>query len=356
VAIRGRGRRQPAAPLRSVIVAMELSYCVVNTNGRELLLACLEAVRRTHPAAVEHEILVLDNASDDGSAEAVAARFKAVRLIARERRAGAAENHSLLLREARGRFCLLLNEDSELLGGAAEALLAALRADPRAAVAGAQLLDPGGAPLPCAWRFPGPGTALAQALFLHRRLVTQSQRPGQGGRPREVGWVQSCAMLVRRRAAEEVGYLDPDFFVYSEEVDFQRRLRDAGWHALHVPTARAIHHEQLASDRSGRARRIVQFHRGRETYMRKHHSPLSVAVTRLLWAWSYVPRALAALVLPGQDARRYWLHARQALRPTRGEGMREAAEAYNLRLAASRAGAAPPDQVPGRSSSRATAS
>ena len=83
---------------------MELSYCVVNTNGRDLLLTCLESIRRTHPGDIEHEVLVLDNASDDGSAEAVARRFPEVRVIARDRRAGLAVNNSLLLREASGRF------------------------------------------------------------------------------------------------------------------------------------------------------------------------------------------------------------------------------------------------------------
>jgi GT2 family glycosyltransferase len=334
---------------------MELSYCVVNTNGRDLLLACLEAIDRSHPPAVEHEVLVLDNASDDGSAEAVGERFPGVNVIERERRAGLAENNSLLLREARGRFCLLLNEDSEILPGAAEALVGALRDDPRAAAAGAQLVDPEGRPIACAWRFPSLGTALAQALFLHRRLVTQSGRAGPEDGPIRVGWVQSCTMLVRREAAAQVDYLDPDFFVYSEEVDFQRRLTDAGWHVLHVPSARAVHREQLATDRAASSRRIVQFHRGRETYMRKHHSRAMALACRLLWAWSYVGRALAAAILPGHDSRRYWVHARQALRPTSGEGMREAAEAYNLRLAGGRRGAGD-DQVPDRSSSRATAS
>jgi N-acetylglucosaminyl-diphospho-decaprenol L-rhamnosyltransferase len=318
---------------------MELSYCVVNTNGRELLLTCLEAIGRTHPSGIEHEIMVLDNASDDGSAEAVARRFPEVLVIARDRRAGLAVNNSLLLREARGRFCLLLNEDSEILDGAAEALLDALKADPEAAAAGAQLLDPDGNPIPCAWRLPGLGTAAAQALFLHRRLVTQDSGTHRGdGGVREVGWVQSAAMLVRRQAAEEVGYLDPDFFVYSEEVDFQKRLRDAGWRILHVPGAKAIHHEQLATDRSTGARRVVQFHRGRAMYMRKHHSRPVAFGARILWAWSYVPRAVAAVFVPGHDPGWYWLHARQALRPTRGEGMREAAEAYNAQLATRRAG------------------
>ena len=327
---------------------MELSYCVVNTNGRELLLTCLEAIERTHPRSIEHEILVLDNASDDGSREAVARRFPEARVIARDRRAGLAENNTLLLREARGIFCLLLNEDSEILEGAAEGLLEALNADPEAAAAGAQLLDPGRRPIPCAWRLPGLGAAAAQALFLHRWLVTQDAgtSAGGGGRERnvdgsagngeparEVGWVQSAAMLVRHEAAEQVGYLDPDFFVYSEEVDFQKRMRDAGWRILHVPAAMAIHHEQLATDRSAGARRVVQFHRGRAMYMRKHHSWPVAFAARVLWAWSYVPRAIAAPFMPGHQPRWYWLHARQALRPSRGEGMREAAEAYNLRLA-----------------------
>jgi N-acetylglucosaminyl-diphospho-decaprenol L-rhamnosyltransferase len=330
---------------------MELSYCVVNTNGRDLLLSCLKAIRRTHPAAVEHEVLVLDNASDDGSAEAVSRRFPEVRIIRRDRRAGLAVNNSLLLREAHGRFCLLLNEDSEPLPGAANALLAALHSHAQAAAAGAQLLDPDGNPLACAWRLPGFGTALAQATFLHRRLVTQS---GGGGSVREVGWVQSCAMLVRRQAAVEVNYMDPDFFVYSEEVDFQKRLRDSGWRIVHVPDAKVIHHEQLANDRSAGARRVVQFHRGRDTYMRKHHARPVAALARLLWAWSYVPRAVAALFARGHDPSWYWLHASQALRPSRGEGMREAADAYNLRRAAARSDSDP--HTPGRSSSRAATS
>ena len=296
-----------------------ISYCVVNTNGRELLMRCLEAIERTHPHGVERQVLVLDNASDDGSADAVRARGGDIRLIELDRRTGKAENDTTLLKEARGEYALLLNEDAELQDGAPAALLEALESDPQAAVAAAQLLNPAGEPQPTAWRLPGVGTALAGALLLHRRLVVQN-----GG---EVGWAQSSAMLVRRSAAEEVGYLDPDFFVYSDETDFEKRLRDAGWRILLVPEARAIHHEQLSSDLAAAERRIVEFHRNRDLYMRKHHGPAAAALVRVLAAWPYLLRALAALVLPGHDPRRYLLHARQALRPGRGEGIREAAEA-----------------------------
>jgi N-acetylglucosaminyl-diphospho-decaprenol L-rhamnosyltransferase len=298
-----------------------LSYCVVNTNGREHLLACLDAIERTHPAGVEREILVLDNASDDGSAEAVRARGDAVRLIALERRTGKAENDSTLLKQAAGRYCLLLNEDSELRPGAAEALIAALDADPRAAAAGAQLLDSEGTPVPCAWRFPGVDTALAGAVFLHRRFTVQST----GAETRRVDWAQSSALMVRREAAAQVGYLDPAFFVYYDECDFCKRLAGAGWHTLFVPSAKAVHHDQLSTDLAAGLPRIVEFHRNRDLYMRLHHGSVSALAVRLLTAWSYALRALAAIVIPSQPSRIYWAHAQQALQPGRGISLRDRA-------------------------------
>jgi GT2 family glycosyltransferase len=308
---------------------MLLSYCVVNTNGREQLLRCLDAIERTRPAGVESELLVLDNASEDGSAEAVAAR-PGVRLLALDRRAGKAENDSTLLRAARGRYCLLLNEDSELRDGAVDELLGALEADPSAAAAGARLLDAAGRPTACAWRLPDLGWALAAAVLLHRPYAIQSR----GERVREVGWVQSSAMLVRRAAAEQVDFLDPGFFVYSDETDLCKRLRDAGWHVLFVPGARAVHHDQLSTDRAAMRRRIVEFHRGRDRYLRKHVGVGTRLAWKACWTWAYLLRAAAAVALPAQDPRRYLLHARQELRPGRGEGLREAAAAYNLRRGA----------------------
>jgi GT2 family glycosyltransferase len=306
-------------------VAVEVSYCVVNTNQRELLVRGLDAIAREAAGVrFETETLVLDNASGDGSAEAARAHPATTEVIALERRRGKAENDSALLQRAGGRYALLLNEDSELLPGATAALHAALQARPDAACAGAKLLRPDGVAQPSAWRFPSLLTALAGALFLHRWLTVQSRGAGV----REVDWSQSSALLVRRDAAEAVGWLDEQFFVYSDEVDFQRRLRDAGWVNLYVPGAEAIHHEQLATG-GVPARRIVEFHRNRDRYMRKHHSPVSAAAVRVLTSWTYALRALAAVAAPGHDARRYTAHAVAALLPGRGEGLREAAAARN---------------------------
>ena len=278
---------------------------------------------------MEHELLVVDNASTDGSAEAVRERHPDARLFALDRRAGKADNDTLLLREARGRYCLLLNEDSELLDGAVRALLDALEADPGAAAAGAQLLTSEGKPTACAWRLPDIAWALAAAVFMHERVAVQST----GSRVREVGWVQSSAVLVRRDAAEQVGWLDGDFFVYSDETDFFKRLGDAGWRILYVPAAEAVHHDQLGTDTGAMTRRIVEFHRNRDRYFRKHGMWLTRLVWRVCWVWAYLVRAAAAALMPGRDARRYLLHARQELLPGRGEGIREAAEAHNRALA-----------------------
>jgi N-acetylglucosaminyl-diphospho-decaprenol L-rhamnosyltransferase len=300
----------------------DLSVSIVNTNSRQLLLACLGSL-----AGTDVEIVVLDNASEDGSAEAVRESGREVRLIALERRAGKAANDSRLLEEARGRYCLLLNEDTELQEGCTHALLEALDSDPHAGAAGAQLLTAAGRPTACAWRLPDIPWALAAAVFLHDRVAVQSR----GGEVREVGWAQSSALLVRREAAEQVGWLDPDFFVYSDETDFCRRLHDAGWAVLFVPGAAAVHRDQLSTDAAAMRRRIVEFHRGRDLYFRKHGMPLARLAWRVCWTWAYLVRAPAAVVLPGREPRRYLLHARQQAFPRRGEGIREAADAYNSR-------------------------
>jgi len=306
-------------------MSIEVSYCVVNTEQRELLLRCLDAIAREQAALpFETEVLVLDNASGDGSAGAARAHPVTTELIRREQRRGKAENDSALMQRARGRFCLLLNEDSELQPGATLALHEALAAREDAAAAGARLLRPGGAQQPSAWRFPTPATALAGALFLHRRLTVQST----GEAVREVDWAQSAALLVRRDAAARIGWMDPAFFVYSDEVDFCKRLRDAGWAVLYVPGASAIHHEQLSTG-SVPTRRIVELSRNRERYMRKHHSLPAALAVRWLTAWTYALRALAAYALPHHDPARYWQHVRATLRPDEGEGLREAAADWN---------------------------
>ena len=304
---------------------VDLSYCVVNTQQRELLLRALDSIEREQAALkITTEVLVLDNSSTDGSAGAARDHPVVDDLVVLEQRAGKAENDSMLLERASGRYALLCNEDTELQPGATQALYSALEENPQAAAAGAKLLNPGGDAQPSAWRFPGPLTALASALFVHHWTTVQST--GEITKP--VDWAQSAALLVRREAGSQIGWLDPQFFVYSDEVDFCKRLSDEGWQTLYVPSAQAIHHEQLSTGALPE-KRIVELSRNRDRYMRKHHSRISAALVRWLTAWTYSLRAIAATVLPGHNAARYRAHARASLHPDRGEGLREAALDYN---------------------------
>ena len=325
-----RAGRPRARRARGGGALIELSYCVVNTGGRDYLLDCLAAIERTHPEGVEHELLVLDNASADGSAEAVRELHPDVRLFALERREGKADNDSRLLQAARGRYCLLLNEDSELHEGAARALLDALEADPGAAAAGAQLLTSEGEPdrlRLAASRHP---LGARRRGVQHERVAVQSS----GDRVREVGWVQSSAMLVRRDAAR------------AGRLARRRLLRLLRRDRLLQPAARRRLADPVRARRARGAPRPARHGRGRDAApdrgvppqprpllpkARDARSRASCGSCAGSGPTSCAPRQPRSL--PGRDPRRYLLHARQELLPGRGEGIREAAEAHNRGLA-----------------------
>lgn len=312
--------------MADTLARVDLSYCIVNTNGGELLKRCLDAIESTTPSDLTFETLVLDNASDDGSTQY--AQRDGVRLIQLTERTGKAANDSHLLREATGRYAMLLNEDSELTPGATAALIEALENDPKAAAAGGPLMNGDGVEQTCAWKFTSVTTALAGVFWLHRKYTVQST----GEKIKRVDWVQSAALLLRRDAAQKISFLDEDFFVYGDEVDLAKRLSDDGWHSLYVPTAKAFHREGLSHGASAK-RRIVEFHRGRDLYMHKHHGKAQAAIVRVLVSITYLERALAAAITRKHSAKRFLWHARAAIQPSHGAGLREAAAAYNAKTA-----------------------
>ena len=250
-------------------------------------------------------------------------------MIALEERRGKALNDSELLRRARGRYALLLNEDSELLPGATLALYEALRGTSR------QRLRGRGAAAP---RREQP--ALRLGLPDGRDGLRGSAVPAQPASPCRARAIRPGKSTGASRprcssgaaAAEQVGYLDPDFFVYSDEVDFARRLRDVSWYSLYVPAAVAIHHEQLSTD-AVPERRIVELSRNRDLYMRKHHSAtrrarlaladrLDLRPARARRARAARPFAAALLAARDRDAasgaRRGTARGRGGVQPARG--------------------------------------
>ena len=299
----------------------DLSVSIVNTNSRDLLLACLESLR-----GEDAEIVVLDNASEDGSAEAVRARFPDVRLFAQEFRAGFGANHNTVIRATSGRYVYVLNEDTTSDDWGFPRLVAHLDENPRVAALGPRLVYPDGRHQDSSWHFPSPRVAAMGLVTLGKVGVTQSR----GLVPRPVDWVMGAALLLRREALDEVGLFDEDFFLYSEEIDLQLRLRRAGWEVQYFPAVTIVHHEsQFSADIP--ERRINEMWRSRHRYWRKHHSAAGARVAALATGTQYAARA--ALGRDGAFRARMRLHARDSWRVD-GPGLRELAEEWNDRVGA----------------------
>ncbi len=297
----------------------DVSISLVNTNSRELLLACLESLR-----GVDAEIVVLDNASEDGSAEAVRERFPDVRVIAQTHRAGFGANHNTVIRATTGRYVFVLNEDTTSADWGFERLVAQLDANPRVAALGTRLVYPDGRPQDSAWRFPSPAIAALGLPTLGRVGVRQSG----GSETRDVDWAMAAALLVRRAALDDVGLFDEDFFIYSEETDLQKRLRDAGWRIQYFPSVTVVHHESQFSAGIPE-RRVNEMWRSRHRYLGKHHSRAGARLAALCIGAQYGLRGL--LRAGDRDfAARMRLHARNSVRVT-GPGLRELADDWNRR-------------------------
>ncbi|HEY1563611.1 MAG TPA: glycosyltransferase family 2 protein [Gaiellaceae bacterium] len=300
----------------------DVSVSLVNTNSRELLLACLESLRGTTV-----EIVVLDNASEDGSAAAVREGFPTVRVIEQRHRAGFGANHNTVIQATTGRYVFVLNEDTTSEDWGFERMTAHLDANPDVAALGPRLVYPDGRTQASAWRFPSPTAGALGLLTLGRAGIVQSR----GGEARDVDWAMAAALLLRREALDEVGLFDEEFFIYSEETDLSRRLRDAGWRTQYFPQVTVVHHESQFSAGIPE-RRINEMWRGRHRYWRKHHSAAGAGAAAALTGAQYAARALIG-ARDRDFAGRMRLHARDAIR-VRGPGLRELAEEWNREHAA----------------------
>jgi N-acetylglucosaminyl-diphospho-decaprenol L-rhamnosyltransferase len=264
-----------------------ISVLVVSYNTRELLLRALEPLS----TAPETEVVVVDNASRDGSADAVAAAFpeRAVRVLRSPTNLGFAGGVNLAARHARGEVLLLLNPDAVLPPAGPATLADFLRAHPRAAAVGAALRFADGRPQPAAFRFPG----LVQVgidVFAVGRLAHSrvNGRVPCGPRPVRIDHPLGACMAIRRAAWEDVGPLDEGYFMYVEEVDWCRRARARGWEIWHEPRVVALHHGGAATRQRAEAM-FVELWRSRLRYYERYHGPL-------------YNRAVRALVRLGLDA------------------------------------------------------
>lgn len=258
-----------------------LSVIIVNYNGREHVENCLRSLA-AHPPATPHEIIVVDNASTDGSVAAAQA-FGGVRVVALNENVGFSRGNNAGIRASTGALVLLLNNDTLVPAGALDALVAALDTHPAAAVAGPRIVDGDGHPELSFGPMISPLGELRQKVLmgLHARSFGPASRWVERATRTEqyVDWVTGACLLVRRDAAERVGLLDERFFLYTEDVDFCASIRAAGWKVLFTPAAQIVHLRGRARLAAPQAINTA-YRRSQLAFYAKHH-PRYVWLLRL---------------------------------------------------------------------------
>ena len=269
----------------------DLSIVIVNWNVRDLLHRCLRSILVNSPTCTL-EIIVVDNGSSDDSVKMVRAEFPNVHLIANAENRGfpAANNQGLAI--AQGRYVLLLNPDTEIVGGALATLVAFADVHPDVGIVGPQLLYPDGSVQSSRRRFPTLATGFLESTWLERyaprHLLERYEFLDQPNDvTQDVDWLYGAALLARREAVEQVGPLDEGFFMYSEEMDWCHRFRDAGWRVVYLPAAQIVHHEGKSSEQVIAARHI-HFQTSKVRYFRKYHGRLAGETLRLFLLGNYV--------------------------------------------------------------------
>ncbi len=288
---------------------MDLSVLIVNWNVAPLLRRCLSSVLATpglvlcvdtgsslsasREGLVRAEIIVVDNGSSDHSREVLAREFPDVRVIANSTNVGFTRANNQAIAQARGRYLLLLNPDTEVVGDALRVMVGYLDAHPDVGALGPQLRYPDGRVQSSRRRFPTLATAFLESTLLHQwwpnnpvaRWYHLADRPDDW--EQDVDWLVGACLLIRREAIEQVGDFDERYFMYSEELDWCRRARMAGWRIVYLPTAQVIHHEGKSSEQVMAARHI-HFHTSKVLYFRKYHGRFAAEVVRLFLLATYV--------------------------------------------------------------------
>ena len=311
--------------------APQISIIIVSWNVRDLLRNCLHSIERGR-GDLSLETIVVDSGSTDGTAEAILTEFPDVRLIAHPDNVGFPRGNNIGLSAASGRYFFLLNPDTEVVGDALSTLAEYLDNHSEVGVVGPQLRYPDGQIQPSRRRFPTLATAFLESTWLQswapsgviQRYYVEDKPDNQ---PADVDWVVGAALMTRRAVVEDVGLLDEGYFMYSEELDWCRRIRAAGWGVRYLPSARIIHHVGQSSNQVVGARHIY-FQRAKLRYFRKYHGQAVYVSLRafllLIDSWQLILEAGKWLLghrrsLRRQRVRAYWQLLKTGL-PAAGNG------------------------------------
>lgn len=306
---------------------IDLSVIIVSWNVQPLLRACLHSVA-AESGGLALQVIVVDSASSDGSADMVAAEFPWVTLIRCHENVGFPRGNNIGIAAANGRFVLLLNPDTVVHDQALLKMVQYLEAHPAVGVVGAQLLNEDGSVQSSRRRFPTLITGFVESSWLQAWAPTAvlSHYYAQDladDQISQVDWVMGACLMTRQPIVQQVGGLDEGYFMYSEELDWCRRIKAAGWQVVYLPTAQVTHFQGKSSDQVV-AQRHIYFNRAKLRYYRKYHGRLAATLLRLFLLCSYVWQigleAAKGIVghkrpLRWQRVKAYWLVLRSGLTP-----------------------------------------
>lgn len=268
------------SPAAEAASAPDLSIVLVCWNNKEYLEPCLRSV---FAAGLRNrfDVVVVDNASTDGSQAMLRTLFPQVALIQNDRNAGLSRASNQGIAATSGRYVLLLNNDTLVNGPSLDALVDFLDVTPDAGAAGGRLLNPDGTFQGAYAEFSTLREEFLVATGLGERLWPGYPSHADANEVRPVGWIGSACLLLRRAALAQVGVLDEDYFIYGDEADLQYRLRRGRWKVYYLPSATTIHYGGRSMDR-WRRRRMV--YRGKLLFYRKHYGRGRTVALRLMFA------------------------------------------------------------------------
>jgi GT2 family glycosyltransferase len=257
-----------------------------------------------------YEVVVVDNGSTDGTQQLLAEKYPEVALIQNAGNVGLGRASNQGIEATRGRYVLLLNNDTIVNGASLDTMIEFLDRNPKSAAVGGKLLNPDGTIQACYNDF----SKLHQEFLVATRLG-ELYRPGypavmNAGEIKSVDWLGSACLLLRRSALDQVGLLDENYFIYGDEADLQYRLKQAGWDVHYLPHVSTVHYGGRSMDR-WRRRKMV--YRGKMLFYRKHYGFFRTAFLRLILGSSSLLKlmvwGLAHLVPSKQEQARKELHS-----------------------------------------------
>ncbi|MBC6937755.1 MAG: glycosyltransferase family 2 protein [Chloroflexi bacterium] len=303
---------------------LDLSIIIVNWNTRDLLAKCLRDVETTIKN-ISYETWVVDNASGDGSPEMVRRDFPNVRLIANTENVGFARANNQAMQAAEGRYILLLNSDAFVKERTIDHMVAFLDERPEAGLAGCKLLYEDGRLQPSCYRLPTLWSELVIAFGLDKLFPKSPLFGGYAmtdwdyGDVREVDVIMGAFMLARAEAVRQVGLMDESFFMYSEEVDWCYRFKQAGWKVYFTPEVETVH-LWGGSSRAVKVETLLRLYRSRVHFFRKHYGRPAAALYKIILGINCLIRVVpgALYYLPRPVSRSKHAAFRQLLRALPG--------------------------------------